>query len=183
MNDTNSAKTNQLVLSALGEDKPGIIGELSRSVVSCGCTIIDSRMTVLGGDFAILLQVGGKWNNIAKLENQIKGLEERLGLTITYHRTTEKERSGDLLPYGIDVIALDQPGIVHNLASFFSDREINIQEMVTTSYAAAHTGTPMFSVHLTADIPASTQISVLREEFMNFCDQLNLDAVIEPIKG
>jgi len=50
-------------------------------------------------------------------------------------------------------------------------------------YAAAHTGTPMFSVHLTVDIPASLQIALLRDEFMDFCDQLNLDAVIEPIKG
>jgi glycine cleavage system transcriptional repressor len=81
------------------------------------------------------------------------------------------------------VVALDQPGIVHNLARFFSRRNINIQEMVTTSYAAAHTGTPMFSVHLTVEIPATQQISALREEFMEFCDQLNLDAVIEPVKG
>jgi glycine cleavage system transcriptional repressor len=41
----------------------------------------------------------------------------------------------------------------------------------------------MFSVHLTVDIPATLQIAALREEFMDFCDQLNLDAVIEPIKG
>jgi glycine cleavage system transcriptional repressor len=55
--------------------------------------------------------------------------------------------------------------------------------MATSSYAAAHTGTPMFSVHLTVDIPASQQISALRDEFMDFCDQLNLDAVMEPVKG
>jgi glycine cleavage system transcriptional repressor len=41
----------------------------------------------------------------------------------------------------------------------------------------------MFSVHMTVDIPASTQISALREEFMELCDQLNLDAVIEPAKS
>ena len=77
---------------------------------------------------------------------------------------------------------MDQPGIVHNLAKFFSQRQINIQEMLTSSYAAAHSGTPMFSVHMTVEVPASIQIAALREEFMDFCDQLNLDAVIEPIK-
>ena len=182
MSEQPPVKNNQLVLSALGEDKPGIIDELSRSVMDCGCTIIDSRMAILGGDFALLLQVGGNWNNVAKLEGQIKSLEERLGLAITSRRTTEKESRKDLLPYGVDVVALDQPGIVHNLARFFSQRKINIQEMVTSSYAAAHSGTPMFSVHLTVDIPAKTQISTLREEFMDFCDQLNLDAIIEPVK-
>jgi glycine cleavage system transcriptional repressor len=176
-------KTTQLVLSALGEDRPGIIDELSHHVLNCGCNIADSRMTVLGGDFAILLLIEGNWNNIAKLEDQISALQERLGLSITARRTAQKAARKDLMPYGVDVVALDQPGIVYNLASFFSRHHINIQEMATSSYCAAHTGTPMFSVHLTVDIPATIPIAALRDEFMDLCDQLNLDAVIEPVKN
>ena len=183
MNEQQSTRNNQLVLSALGEDRAGIIDELSRCVLDAGCMIVDSRMAVLGGNFALLLQADGNWNKIAKLEAQLPGLAERLGLTINAKRTADKESSPDLLPYGVDVIAMDQPGIVHHLARFFSEREINIQEMVTSSYAAAHTGTPMFSVHLAVEIPAKTQLAGLREDFMDLCDQLNLDAVIEPIKG
>jgi glycine cleavage system transcriptional repressor len=183
MNEKSASNTHHLVLAALGEDRTGLIDEFSRAILQSGCTISDSRMAVLGGDFALLLQVAGNWNNIAKLEDQLPGLEQRLGLTVTAHRTRERTGGRDLLPYGVDVVALDQPGIVHNLARFFSRRDINIQEMVTTGYAAAHTGTPMFSVHLTVEIPATLQISALREEFMEFCDQLNLDAVIEPVKG
>jgi glycine cleavage system transcriptional repressor len=183
MSEPPTARTKQLVLSALGEDQPGIIDELSRCVLNSGCSILDSRMTVLGGDFALLLQVGGNWNNIARLENQLGGLEERLGLTITTRHSTDRKGRRDLLPYGVDVVALDQPGIVYNLARFFSQRQINIQEMVTACYAAPHSGTPMFSVHLTVDIPADIQIATLREEFMDFCDQLNLDAIIEPLKN
>jgi glycine cleavage system transcriptional repressor len=182
MNEKTTSKSNQLVLSALGEDRPGIIDELSRCVLDSGCMILDSRMAVLGGDFALLLQVGGNWNNIAKLENQIAGLEKRLGLMISSRRTTDKQSTEEMLPYGVDVVALDQPGIVHNLANFFSQRKINIQEMITSSYPAPHSGTVMFSVHMSVEIPAKTQISTLREEFMEFCDQMNLDAVIEPVK-
>jgi len=88
-----------------------------------------------------------------------------------------------MLPYAVDVVALDNPGIVHNLANFFSSREINIQDLSTSFYAAAHTGTQMFSVHMRVDIPAQLHIATLRDEFMDFCDQLNLDAIIEPVKG
>jgi glycine cleavage system transcriptional repressor len=182
MHDKKNTKNDQLVLSALGADKPGIIDELSRCILSNGCNIQDSRMAVLGGDFALLLQVSGNWNTLTKLEDQLGGLENRLGLTISSHRTSQQETAKDLLPYAVDVVALDQPGIVHNLARFFSQRQINIQEMVTSSYPAAHSGTPMFSVHLTVGIKTSTRISDLREEFAEFCDELNLDAVIEPIK-
>jgi glycine cleavage system transcriptional repressor len=183
MSDNSSTNNHHLVLAALGEDKTGIIEEFARSILHSGCTISDSRMAVLGGDLALLLQVAGNWNNIAKLENQLPGIEARLGLTITAHRPVERESSKDLLPYAIDVVALDQPGIVHNLARFFSQRQINIQEMVTMAYPAAHSGTPMFSVHMIIEIKAGIQIATLREDFMEFCDQLNLDAVLEPVKG
>lgn len=179
----NTPKQNFLVISALGEDRPGLVNDLSRSVLDAGCSIADSRMTVLGGDFAIILLVTGNWNAVAKLEDQLPPLAERLGMTITSRRTALREPSANLLPYAVDVVALDNPGIVYNLANFFSSRQINIQDMTTSSYAAAHTGTPMFSVHMRVDIPARLHIATLRDEFMDFCDQLNLDAIIEPVKG
>jgi glycine cleavage system transcriptional repressor len=52
----------------------------------------------------------------------------------------------------------------------------------TRSYAATHTGAPMFSVQMAVNIPATVHISGLREEFMDFCDQLNVDAIMEPVK-
>jgi glycine cleavage system transcriptional repressor len=182
MNESTNTKNDQLVLSALGEDRSGIIDELSRCVMDCGCNIQDSRMAVLGGDFALLLQVSGNWNTLTKLEDQLAGLEKRLALTITAHRTRAQPAGKDLLPYAVEVVAMDQPGIVHNLATFFSSRQINIQEMITSSYPAAHSGTPMFSVHLAVGIKSNIRLSDLREEFAEFCDNLNLDAVIEPIK-
>ena len=87
MSETPDKKYDQLVLSALGTDRPGIIDELSRAVLECGCNILDSRMAVLGGDFALLMQLDGNWNTLAKLEGQVAGLEKRLGLTITSRRT------------------------------------------------------------------------------------------------
>ncbi|OOZ36691.1 glycine cleavage system protein R [Solemya velesiana gill symbiont] len=174
---------NYLVISALGNDRPGIIDNLSKAIFDNECNITDSRMTVLGGEFAILLMVEGQWNTLSKLEDAIPGLEQELGLTIIAKRTEERSAAADLLPYGVEVVSLDHPGIVHHLASFFSQHHINIEDMATSNYAAAHTGTPMFSVHMTVGIPADIHISTLRKEFLEFCDSLNLDAVLEPIKG
>lgn len=176
-------KNNLLVLSALGKDRPGIVDRLARAIMEADCNIQDTRMSVLSGEFAILLAVEAPWDKLARLETQLPELQKELGLTIITERTEPKNASSDLLPYGVDVVALDQPGIVHNLASFFSERSINIEDMTTSSYAAAHTGTPMFAVRMTVGIPASAHIAGLREEFMDFCDNLNLDAVLEPIKG
>ncbi|MBE2294640.1 MAG: glycine cleavage system protein R [Phycisphaerales bacterium] len=174
---------NYLVVSALGEDRPGLVNELSRVILECDCSIVDSRMTVLGGEFAILLLVQGNWNTLTKLEMQLKRLEQTLNMIIVSKRTEGRTLGSDILPYAVEVVAVNHSGIVHHLASFFASRSINIEDMVTRSYSAPHTGTPMFSVNLAIGIPANTHIAMLREEFLDFCDDLNLDAVLEPIKG
>lgn len=175
--------SNQLVIAAVGEDRPGLVDDLSGWILDSGCNIADSRMTVLGGEFAVLLLAEGQWNNLTRLEDQLEQIQDRLGMIISLKRTEQKKPAGAFLPYAVDVVALDHPGIVHNLANFFSQRSINIQDLSTSGYSAAHTGTQMFSVHMILDVPSDTHIAGLREEFLDFCDRLNLDAVIEPLKS
>ena len=76
---------------------------------------------------------------------------------------------------------MDHPGIVNNLAGFFAGHEINIEDLVTTSYAAAHTGAPMFSVQMTVNVPSSIHVAQMRDEFYDLCDEMNLDGVVEAI--
>jgi glycine cleavage system transcriptional repressor len=151
-------------------------------IVNTGCNIEESRMTILGGEFAIIMLVSGAWNNIAKLEDHLPGLEEKLGLIISSRRTEIRHLTQEEIPYNIEVVSLDHPGIVHKITGFFSERKINIHDMYTTAHRAAHTGSPMFALNMTVEIPAATHISSLRDQFMDFCDELNLDAIMEPIK-
>lgn len=178
----NNGTKKHLVISALGKDRPGIVNQLTGAVLDFGCNVEDSRMAVLGGDFAIMLLVSGAWNAVAKLESQIKALEARLELTIFAKPTEPRATKPDMLPYLVDVVAMDHPGIVHDVAEFFSLRGINIEDLSTWTYAAAHTGTPMFSMSMTVSVPAGLNIGQLREEFNNFCDDRNLDATLEPAR-
>ena len=173
---------NHFVISALGNNRPGLVHQLSKAVKDCGCNILDSRMAVLGGEFALILLLAGTWDAIAKIESMIPRLEDSLDLTLISRRTEVREKVANLMPYAVEVVASDRPGIVHDIAQFFSSRDINIEELFTGSYAAAHTGTPMFSLHVTISVPTNTSIAALRGEFMDLCDQLNLDAVMEPVK-
>lgn len=172
-----------MVISAVGKDHAGMVKELTQAVLECGGNILESRMSALGAEFAMMLLVEGNWHSLAKLETDLPRLGVAQDLTLTVRRTATPQASGDLLPYAIDVVCLDQAGIVFNLSSFFAKRNIDIAELTTRSYAAAHTGAPMFSVQMVVNIPAKLQLATLREDFMEFCDQLNLDAIIEPIKN
>jgi glycine cleavage system transcriptional repressor len=171
-----------LVISALGKDRPGIVNEFSRAILDCGGNIEDSRMAVLGGEFALMLLVSGAWNAVAKLEAQLKTLGAKLELTVVARATEARATRPNMLPYLVDVVSMDHPGIVHDIAEFFSTRAINIEDLSTWTYAAAHTGTPMFSLSMTVAVPAELPIGQLREEFTRFCDELNLDATLEPAR-
>jgi glycine cleavage system transcriptional repressor len=179
----NSQMQQLTVITAVGTDRAGVVHDLTRAVLECGGNIVESRMSALGSEFAMLLLVSGNWHTLARLESELKKIGETSDLTVTLKRTEARTRRENMLPYAVDVVCLDQPGIVFNLATFFSNREIDIAEMNTRSYAAAHTGAPMFSVQMTINVPGDIQIAALRDEFMDFCDQLNLDAIMEPVKG
>ncbi|MEE8094067.1 MAG: ACT domain-containing protein [Gammaproteobacteria bacterium] len=172
-----------MVISAVGGDRTGVVQDLTRIILDCGGSIRESRMTGLGAEFAMLLLVSGNWHTVSRMEQNLAKFGELNGLTIQLKRTEPKKFGKKLLPYAIDVVCLDEPGIVHHLAGFFAERNIEIGEVTTRSYPAAHTGTAMFSVQMFINIPAGLHISGLREEFMEFCDQLNLDAILEPVKN
>ncbi|MFQ5469809.1 MAG: glycine cleavage system protein R [Gammaproteobacteria bacterium] len=171
-----------LVISALGEDRPGIVNKLSMAIYDSHCNIVDSRMSVLGGEFAIILMVSGNEKDISALEASLPDSQASLGLTIITRKTDQRRSQTNVVPYNAKAIAIDNPGIVYQIANFFSNRNINIENLSTESYAAPHTGTPMFALDLNVNIPSDINISDLREDFFTFCDELNIDAALEPMK-
>jgi len=171
--------TTKLVISALGEDRPGIVDELSNIIYNHSLNIEDSRMTVLGGEFAILLLVSGAQSAIDAIQTQVNEIEQALQMRLLIKVTTDTSPIENAIPYSVEVAALDHPGIVNNIASFFSERNINIVDLQTESYSAPHTGTPMFALHMTIGISADTNIAKLRDAFMHVCDELNLDAELK----
>jgi glycine cleavage system transcriptional repressor len=174
----------QLVITMLGEDRPDLIVELTRTIKDAKCTILESRMTELGPEFAGHLLVEGNWNHIVRLENALEALGNRYALKIHLRRAQEAEEPEEdtSLPYAVDIFATDQINNIHDLSAFLASRNIKIMDLSTSRYPAPFTGSPLFLAHLIVKIPAGTRIVSLRDEFLDFCDQLNLDAILEPVK-
>lgn len=171
--------TEFLVLSALGSDRPGIVDQLARAAAASGCNIEDSRMTVLGGEFAVLMLVSGSATAISAMEQAAPSVGAGLDLALLTRRTRPRPQQAAARPYRIEVSALDQPGLVHELANFFASRHINIETLETSTYAAPHTGSQMFALAMTVNLPADVPVAGLRTAFLEHCDARNLDAGFE----
>ncbi len=177
-----SNEAESIVLTASGEDKVGLVEGLTRRINESGCNIEESRMAALAGQFAVLMRVTGSWDALAKLESRLPAAGEELGLAIVPRRTRAGKADRPLIPYVVEVSALDQPGIVNSLANFFARLRINIESLDTDTYPAPHTGSPMFAVRMTLGIPGDAHIATLRGDFLDYCDDQNLDATFEPVR-
>jgi glycine cleavage system transcriptional repressor len=172
-----------IAISAIGNDRVGLVHDLSKVIADCGGNISESRMTALGSEFAVLMLVAGNWHSVARIETELKKFAETAGITLQIRRADERAVREDQVPYSVDVVCLDQAGIVSTLSGFFSARGIDISEMNTRSYPAPHTGAPMFGLYMIVNVPSTIHLGALREEFMDMCDNLNLDAILEPVKS
>jgi len=131
---------------------------------------------------SVLALAQGAWDAIAKLENALARLDRDGELRLTHFRTGAKEQQSNLLPYVIEVVAADKPGVLFQLAEFFAQQNITIEQLHSTRYRAMQTGADMFSAQITIGIPTTTHIAALRDDFLEFCDGLNLDAIMDPMK-
>ena len=173
----------QLVITIVGPDRPDLIEELTRVVKECKCQIVESRMTELGHEFGAHLLVDGNWNHIVKLENALDAMAVRNQIKVHTLRAKDlKPEEENVLPYGVDIFASDQIDNIHELAAFFTNRGIKIMDLSTSRYPAPYSSTPLFLARMIVKIPVNIRIVSLRDEFLEFCDQQNLDAMLEPVK-
>lgn len=167
------------VFSAIVHDRPGLVSEISAELAELGLNIEDSRMAALSGEFSVLMSIEGSDDALGELETR---LEKRADGDFAYlfRRASEREAQPPTRAYRARLVAIDHPGIVAGIARFFSDRHINIRDLTTSSTPAPHTGTPIFTITLIADIPAGEKIHALRDQFEALCEEQDLDGVLEP---
>ncbi len=173
---------NFLAITTLIDNSNEVIMRLLKMIKSSGCNITESRFDILGEKLAVMLFLCGSWNEIAKMEDSLKKLERSLRTTILHERTTSPELEGKAMPYAIDVVGIDQAGVILDITEFITGSNLSITELSSNMYIASTTGAKMFSLHMTVSIPLDTSIAAMRSDFIEFCDRLNLDAIMEPVK-
>ncbi len=173
--------TKQLMLiSVLTEDKPGILHKIIDLVTQFQCSIEKCRLVTLGSEANISLLLSASWSVLAKLETQLPSIENQNGFTIIKKRTEPRHYpESNLLPYSVELISIERENLIKDISEFFSDQNIHIYEFSNNPYQS-HTGAKMISLRMRVYIPAAYQISDIRENFLLLCEELNIDAIIEP---
>lgn len=177
-----SQNENHLLINAYSTHPQSPLLAVTRRIADSGCNLADSRLGTVGRDVSMTALAVGSWDAVAKLETMLGKLEREEGLKLVWYRTGPKPLQSNLLPYVVEVVSADKPGILYQLAEFFTGQGITVESLHSTRYRAMQTGADMFSAQLTIGVPADMHIATLRDDFLELCDHLNLDAILDPMK-
>jgi len=171
-----------LVISAIGQDRPGIVDEVSAFILSHQCNVEDSRMAVLGGDFALIMLVSGPESDVEKLGNHLAELEKKSALTIVYRpaKSPSAPRALPAVPYLLKAVGMDHTGIVHNIAHLLAGMDIIVETAEPSTSHSPETGSPIFSMNMKLAVPDNLHAGQVRNELAKLGDELNVDITIEP---
>ncbi len=171
------------VLSTVGPDRKGMADDIANLAEEFNCNIEDSKMSVLGGEFAVIMLISGDAESIHPLIFKADELGRRFDLQINIKETTAPHKVQQGIPYMLESISMDTSGIVHSITKYLRDLSINIEELETEKSAAPLSGTPMFHMRAHIIIPSSVSLADFKDHLSVIEHEKNLDIHLKAIIG
>ncbi len=171
------------VLSTVGPDRKGIADDIANIAIEYQCNIEDSKMSVLGGEFAVIMLISGDENSIGKLISGADTLGERFDMQINIKETSPPRKVQQGIPYILESISMDTPGIVHSITQYLRELSINVEDLETDKTAAPLSGTPMFHMRAHIIIPSSVNLADFKDRLYDIEHEKNLDIHLKAISG
>jgi glycine cleavage system transcriptional repressor len=173
------------VVSAIGADRVGIVDDLSGIVSERGGNIEESKMAVLGGEFAVMMLVSMDSSALDELVARTAQIESSLSLKIGVKLTSESPRdlssSERGRPYALETVSLDGKGIVHSVSAVLRRYGINIEDLETRTERAPLTGAPLFRMKANIVLGPGVAIGALRRELEELQAAQDLDIILMPL--
>ncbi len=169
----------RMALSAIGSDRPGIVSRVTKALYEHGCNIEDSSMTILQGQFAMILVVSvpGEYSGLG---DQLQGIADDLDLVLSFRpllEGAEVAQSEESEPFIISVYGGDKPGIVHKVTQFLADNEVNITDVDTGVVA-----NDIYIMLLEVEVPRSLDTEKLAADFRKLAEDLKVDLSLRPME-
>jgi glycine cleavage system transcriptional repressor len=169
------------VLSAIGADRVGIVDDISGFVSDGGGNIEESKMAVLGGEFAVMMLISMEDEALADLMARGAQIEEKLSLKIWLKRTHEGSIPERGRPYSLETVSLDGKGILHSVSAVLRKYGINIEDLETSTERAPLTGAPLFRMKANVVLGQGVAIGALRRELEELQTAQDLDILLMPL--
>lgn len=164
-------------ITAVGDDSPGIVAAFTAALMHLEANLEDTAMTLLGGQFAMVLVVRIPSGDQRSLESALVEVGARLQLAVTVRTVVDEVETDHGREFTLTVYGADHPGIVHRVAHTLAELNVNIVDLATRvlSRDSAH---PLYAMLLDLRVPESVADEVLGQRLDDVAKEIGVDCTL-----
>lgn len=169
-----------LVLTVIGEDRPGLVEALAELISAHEGSWEESRMARLAGHFAGVVQVQLPEERAEGLGSALPGLAAR-GLTVTVV-DSDWSLAGidDRESFRLELVGQDRPGIVREISSALAALGVSVQDLRTVVESAPMSGERLFRAEAELAPPSDVALERISAALERIADDMMVDVHLEP---
>jgi len=158
-----------LVLTIIGEDRPGLVGQLADTISRHSGNWLESNMSHLAGKFAGILRVSVDETHADELVDALQKLT-------SVRVVVEKVKLGDSAPrqrtWRLTLVGNDRPGIIKEISRALAEQHVNVEELATQCVSAPMSGDQLFNAQALLKVPVEIDVDVLQGQLERLADDL-----------
>lgn len=133
------------MLTLIGEDRPGIVAEVSQALFTGGCNLGEASMMRLGGNFTIMVMVrhAGPQESVEKL---VRPVAEKLNLRVHVDAIRGQLHAHRVPDVRVTVFGADRTGIVAQVTSALAQAGLDILDL--ESDVGGTEAKPLYIMHI-----------------------------------
>ncbi len=163
-----------LVLTVIGDDRPGLVGELSALISAHQGNWLESSMSQLAGKFAGIVKVDIHYQHAEALKAALNGLA---GLKTTAEISTPPaDTHGQRM--SLSLVGHDRIGIVREVTQTLARHAVNVEKLTTFISSAAMSAESLFHAQALLHLPAGIDPHMLTTELEKISDDLMVDLTV-----
>jgi len=168
----------QLVLTASGRDRVGIVEKMTELLLRFDANVESSRMMRLGGDFAMLMFVTAPEDGIEELRAALSEFHYASFDVHTRLSEVSEPEETSAIPCAITVLGADHMGIIHQISRYLAEQGLNLETVTTEVVAAPMSGSPLFTMSAVVKVPPQLDVNDLREALEFIGDEVGVDTKV-----
>jgi len=170
---------NEIAVTAVGADRPGIVAALTEALLDLGGNLEDVRAALLRGSFAIALLVTVPDDvTPGEVDAALRPVAERLGLGLfTGLAAPETPHQAARERVIVSVYGADHPGIVHAVTAGLADAGVNVVDL-----SSAAVGTPpIYHLAIEVELPDGFGADALEARLRPIARDNDVDMAVIPM--
>lgn len=170
--------TTFLVLTVIGDDRPGLVEQLAAAISSHRGNWLESSMAHLAGKFAGIVEVSVAADDAAALRTALSALPA-LKVTVEEAGSGASSHKGRRLT--LSLVGHDRIGIVREVSQVLARHAVNVEALNTFTASAPMSAEVLFHAQAELQAAESLDARALKSDLERISDDLMVDITLDEV--